>query len=319
MALDPDAIRAHEAFDRPWYYSLELASGLYTPGRLHSNVALTRELLSRVDVEGGGANGGAARTLDIGCQEGMVTLLLERRGAAKPLAYDRFLKRSHFDLIREALDTRFDLIGDVKLADLPAALEERDQGPFDLVVFSGVLYHMFDPLGGIANARGLVRNGGIMLIETAASFDDDMTMHFNSGGRFAPNMLWRVSLPCLEYLLRFSQLEPLDVVSIDKPPLEGPGAGGPHGRVAIACRAVEEPVATAEDEWMASRKLDRDFAEFLDWDAVASDEPPVAYREPDRNLVRREDGILDVYASVRATPQYAADDEQMRLDLDATA
>src|SRR5919198_2451477 len=188
--VDPEEIRNDNAFGRRWYYSLELAPGLFTNGLNPIPVAQTRELLRHVDVEAGGEDGKGARCLDLGLQEGLVDILLERRGAAEVLGYDRALRQSRLALVQRALDTKFDLVGGMKLQDLPAALSEEGRAPFDVVVFSGVLYHMFDPIGGIATARGLVRDGGICLVETAAVFEDSDAMHFKRGGRFTAHGVW---------------------------------------------------------------------------------------------------------------------------------
>ena len=96
-----------------------------------------------------------------------MTLLLERRGAAEVLGYDMLLRSDRLDLVKEALGADFGLIGGIDLADLPPAMIAAGHDPFDVVVFSGVLYHMFDPLTGLAVVRGLVRDGGICLVETA--------------------------------------------------------------------------------------------------------------------------------------------------------
>lgn len=51
--------------------------------------------------------------------------------------------------------------------ELLAATKVRGQGPFDVVVFAGVLYHMIDPLAGMAIARSFLREGGIAVLETS--------------------------------------------------------------------------------------------------------------------------------------------------------
>lgn len=312
--MDPDAIRSSKAFDSKWYYSLELAPGVYTPGREHRNVALTRDLLRRVDVEGGGADGGGARCLDVGIQEGMVSLLLERRGASEVVGYDRELRRGRLDLVQRALDSSFDLVGGMKLQDLTKALEDEGRDPFDVVIFSGVLYHMFDPLGGLASVRGLVRDGGCLLIETAVALDDRDVMHFNSAGRFTPQALWFFTPRLLDYLMRFLRLSPLDVVYFGGGRRRG-SEQPPQGRLAVACRAVSAPVPEPGDEWMARAK-DVDFAEFLDWKAVVSDAPEVGYDESRDGLVRRDNGAVDLQASVSATSPLPVRSEETRLSLE---
>lgn len=251
--MDAEEIRSHPAFNGRWFYKLELAPGLYTPGPDRSAIAQTRELLRRVEVEG-------TRCLDVGTQEAMVPILLNRRGAAEVVAYDIVLPERRLDLVREALGVEFETVGGMGLRDFPQT------EPFDVVIFSGVLYHMFDPLSGLATVRGLVRNGGICIVETMVAFDDSLAMHFNAG-RYTPQALWLMTPSCLDYLLRWLRLEPLDVVRLGT---------GDTGRMAVACRAVEEPVG--DDEWIVTSQRQKGArAESLDWDAVASDAPPVAY------------------------------------------
>ena len=55
--MEPAEIQSDPAFDSTWYYTLELAPGVFTSGRDHWAVAQTRDLLRRVDVEGGGGDG----------------------------------------------------------------------------------------------------------------------------------------------------------------------------------------------------------------------------------------------------------------------
>jgi SAM-dependent methyltransferase len=312
--VDAEEIKKRRAFNHRWYYNLELAPGLFTPGRDHRAVAQTRNLLRRVDIESGGADGGGARCLDVGIQEAMITLLLDRRGGSEVVGYDRVLRQARLNLVREALKPDFKLIGGMKLADLPAALAEERYDPFDVVVFSGVLYHMFDPLGGLAIVRGLVRNGGICLVETTVALDDSDAMHFNRAGRFTPRGLWFVTPRLLEYLLRFLRLKPLDVVHV-------PGAaaedGKPaQGRIAIACRAVPDPVGEPGDAWILRTK-GHDFDEFLSWDAVDSTAPDVVYDDSRKGIVHGDDGRLDVEASIDATEPLETGPDATRLALDA--
>jgi hypothetical protein len=269
-----------------------------------------------VDVEGEEGDAGPARCLDIGTMEALVPILLERRGASV-VAYDRRLRDGHLELVAKALRTEFERIGDFKLAELPRRLEAASLGPpYDLVVLSGVLYHLFDPMMGLAVARGLLRNGGVMIVETMASFDEQVCMHYNDARRFAPSAYWVPSVPALDYLLRFLRLEALDVSL--QGPWEKEGCP-PHGRFAVACRGVPDPLAQPEDPGIAEYRLndDRNFSEFLDWDAVESDHPPVGYAPSEKPLVRRESGALDLLASTLASEPHEVTAEEIRLDLGA--
>jgi SAM-dependent methyltransferase len=343
--LKPEEIQAHEAFAAPgegkqirardkWYHAIELAPGIYSPGKTRRPVALTRELLRHVDVESGGAEGAGARCLDIGLQEGMVTILLERRGGSEVVGYDRAFAEGRLDLVQRALDTKFELIGDMKLQDLPQALRKRDTDPFDVVVFSGVLYHMIDPLGGLAVVRSLVRDGGICLVETAVAFADTVAMHFNALGHFTPgggvrkekaagepqgmmpgslSCFWYITPRCLDYVLRFLRFEPLDMVYLDVN--DGADGSMAEGRVAVACRAVTESPHAPEDEWLANDRHPG-LSEFVDWRHVASELPEVGYANAREGLVRGPAGTVDLQASIEATEPFPVTGDQARLAID---
>ncbi len=295
--MNVDQIRAHPAFGERWYYEIELAPGVVSNGREQRSVAQTRELLRRTDIRG-------KRCLDIGIQEGLVTALMARGGASEALGYDRVLHRDRLELVQTALKVDFDLIGGMKLQDLPRSVT----GAFDVVVFSGVLYHMLDPIAGLATVRGLVRNGGMCLIETMVSPEKTDGMYFNTKGHITKWSLWMITPQLLDYIVRFLRLEPLDVVYLGRP-----------NRVAIACRAVGEPAADADDDWMRSDRYDLDLSEYLDWGRVASDAPEIAYDASRPDLVRRGQGeMIDVAASVAATAPLDVPPDQARMNLGAT-
>jgi hypothetical protein len=65
-----------EATQSDWYYSIALLPGRFTRGREFPNVALTRPLLRRCQVE-------RQRCLDIGTMEGLIPVLLSRRAPGK--------------------------------------------------------------------------------------------------------------------------------------------------------------------------------------------------------------------------------------------
>jgi SAM-dependent methyltransferase len=334
--MRPEEVREHKAFGKNWFHAIELAPDLYSRKPRREPVALTRELLRRTDVESGGVDGGGARCLDVGLQEGLVTLLMERRGASEVLGYDLLLRSDRLELVQKALDARFGLIGGMSLAELPRAMAEAGHGPFDVAVFSGVLYHMFDPLTGLAVVRGLVRDGGICLVETATVLDDSARMFFNTHGVFtaggrrsggkrprpegmmpgSATCFWYLTPRCLDYLLRMLRFEPVDLVYFDT--AEAIEGKPPEARVAVACRAITEPLAEPDDEWLAASQRHRgQFSEFLDWERVRSEAPPVDYDASREGLVRGGAGSVDLHASIAATEPFAVDVEGSTLPLGA--
>ena len=267
--MRPEEIAADPLLEEGWYYSLELAPDLWTKGRDHFNVVLTRELLAGVEL----AEDSTA-LVDIGTQEAMIPVLLRRRGVGSVVASDRILRKRRIELVQRALEVDFELLGGGSINDLGRRLREAGHEPFDLVVFSGVLYHMLDPFGGIASVRGLVRDGGLVLVETTTAFTDDVAIHL-SLGRFSDHSICAPSIGALDAMLRAVGLDPIDAVRLG---IQDKGDGLRLSRCAIACRA-------RSDRQLPKGMGAPDLAEYIDWDRVRSDKPPLDYlpsagREP---------------------------------------
>lgn len=252
-----------------WYHTIELTPGAFTPGCDFANIATTRAVLRRVDVTG-------QACLDIGTMDGLVAVLLARRGARRVVAVDRLDRQAQIDEVRARLGVSFDYRPGLPIRALPALVEAA--GPFDVVVLSGVLYHALDPLAVLAAARGVVRTGGILVVETAAVDDDAVAMHFNAWGRFYPgDNYWLPTTAGLDYVLRWLRLRPLGVAHHHQFADRRTGEHALH-RVAVACRAESDPVAGADDDWMrGTGAFELDLAPWIAWPRLASDQAPVAW------------------------------------------
>jgi hypothetical protein len=137
---------------------------------------------------------------------------------------------------------------------------------------SGVLYHLFSPLSGLATARGLLRNGGLMIVETAAVKTNEPAMYWNSAARFKGEAYFFPSVACLDYFARFLHMEIIDCAYFDWWTLDGL----PTVRVALTCRAVPEAPGHPEDNFMKGTfHTETDIAEHLDWNRCRSTLPRV--------------------------------------------
>ncbi|MDD5585790.1 MAG: methyltransferase domain-containing protein [Alphaproteobacteria bacterium] len=250
--LDPDSIP--EILNRFWYYSMEIAPGVITPGRFSNNYASPRHALSKIDVQG-------LRCLDIGAMEGLVPILWAKRGARQVVAVNPgagciekvdILKKIHdvsFDyLLLPSGTNAYDYLRQVEFA------SEFYKSPFiegykefDLVNLSGVLYHVWSPLHWIASCRPLVREGGLMVISTHLLDTEEPIMEFNVKGRMKmeADTYWYISYPVFQYMLNLFSLKPIGAVAgkINR-------AAGSSVYTSVICRAVEKPDAGADDEWM---------------------------------------------------------------------
>lgn len=188
-----------------WYYEIELENGKFTDGLPRKNLALTRKLLRNVDVNG-------KDCIDIGTAEAVIPVLLKRAGAKSVVAYDRIDSTKKIETVKEAYQVDFDYIAGISLPDLQTTLSKRgDGGFFDLVVFSGVLYHLINPLGLLALVRSFCRVGGLFLLETRTIHDSEAKLIFNEGGKFGKEY-FLATTAWLDYALRMVGLEPLHAI-----------------------------------------------------------------------------------------------------------
>jgi SAM-dependent methyltransferase len=292
-------IEAHPVYRFRWYHHLELAPGLFTRTDGHLNVVLTRYLLQRCSVTG-------LTCLDIGVMDGMISFLLERRQAKRVVAYDRHSKPvdpisngDRFRFVHQVMQSKAEYVWDIPLS----RLRNRLSTPFDVVVFSGVMYHMFDPMSGLGYARSLVRNGGLLLIETAAILDPDALMYFNSHGRYHPGAdFWFTSVGCLDYLMRYFRLKILDTCYLECFPVESRMLL----RVAMVCRALPNHLAEESDNWMRLQDtglIHPDFKDCVDWADVESAKPEVPYSGVNEQLVLHPSlGSVNLYETLKSTP-----------------
>jgi tRNA (mo5U34)-methyltransferase len=197
-----------------WHQRFQLAPGVYTPGA--NDISFLLEQADLPDnIEG-------ATVLDIGATNGGVAFELERCGAARVVAVDIYdANWFGFDQLRTLLKSGVEYL-QATVYELPARLDEQ----FDIVVFSGVLYHLRHPLLALDMVRALTR--GHALIETAvcdsslgASASESLIRYHRLDDLNGDGSNWfEPSVAALADLCRSSGLEPIGVSSW---PAEAPG------------------------------------------------------------------------------------------------
>jgi hypothetical protein len=291
------------AMEKNWYYSIELEKGVFTKGHDHPNLSVTRKLLRTVDFKG-------QDCLDIGTQEAIIPILLKKGGANRVVAYDRNDLTDKIELLQETYGTPFDYLAGLQLTDLPAKLDASGGRFFDLVVFSGVLYHMINPLGLLALVRGFSKVGGLFLIETAVMQHAEPKLVFNVKGKqygfssnyFVPTTTW------LDYVLRMLCLRPLSVE------YTGSNSDSAISRVAILCRSEDTPQPLEkDDEWMMAPFHQKTFSNEsqVDWDGMRQTRSNIELHSAAAPL---KGGL---YEAIRNSAGHKAALPELRLSLDA--
>ncbi|GAC1372361.1 MAG: hypothetical protein NVSMB32_16160 [Actinomycetota bacterium] len=172
-----------------WYHSIDLGQGITTPGTSTTPPLAGAEL---PDFAG-------RSVLDVGAWDGYYSFLAEQQGASRVVALDHYAwcldwgareaywaqcrqrgtipdlsrdtrdfwlteapGRAGFDLAHRARGSRVEaVIGDFMTMDLASL-----GGPFDIVLFLGVLYHLKEPLTALERLRSLCRQ--VVVVETEA-------------------------------------------------------------------------------------------------------------------------------------------------------
>lgn len=144
----------------PWMHSIRLFDDLTVKGGKSTEV-----LEAEAACIFGRVNLADCSVLDVGAWNGYFSFEAKRRGAARVVACDSFTwqhpifrGRETFSLARECLQLNVEDV-EVDATELPANL-----GKFDVVLFLGVFYHLFDPISVLDQVSAMASR--IIIIET---------------------------------------------------------------------------------------------------------------------------------------------------------
>lgn len=176
------------ASDITWFHSVDLGGGFITPGFKGHDM-----LRDEADVVFGYPVAGKT-FLDIGAWDGFFSFEAERRGASRVLATDWHCwggtgwgTQAGFNYSREALSSK---VEDLQI-DVPDITPEA-VGMHDIVLLSGVLYHVTDPLMILKRAADVTRE--CLIVETAVALVDvkEPAMQFLNAmpGNSDPSNFW---------------------------------------------------------------------------------------------------------------------------------
>jgi len=184
-----------------WFHSIDVGNGVVTPGtktpQLHAAEAAA--IFDPIEMNG-------ATVIDIGAWNGYYSFEAKRRGASRVLATDHFCwnhehfrGRETFDLARSALGLEIEALD----IDVPELSPEKVGGKFDVVLFLGVFYHLFDPIDGLRRAASLAND--VLVVETHTDLGDldrpAMVMYPDRELDGDPTSWWGPNNACVRELL----------------------------------------------------------------------------------------------------------------------
>lgn len=160
MSTTMTAEEIREAMQRiEWWHQIELGPGIVTPGRGGSTRRRLEQLHIPDDLSG-------KSFLDIGAWDGAFSFVAEERGAARIVALNE-IPKAGLELAIRARGSRVEPV----TADLHELRPDSLGGPFDVVLFSGVLYHLPNPYAGLERVLAQTKPGGLMICETATDLN----------------------------------------------------------------------------------------------------------------------------------------------------
>jgi tRNA (mo5U34)-methyltransferase len=199
-----DAVRRYQ-----WFHSIDLGNGIVTPGvkspAVHKIEAAA--FFDPIRMEG-------ATVVDIGAWNGFYSFEAKRRGASRVLATDHVAwddetvrGREAFDLSRSVLDLDIEALN----IDVPHISPEK-LGTFDVVLFLGVFYHLFDPIDGLCRAASLAKE--VIVVETHTDLGEldrpAMAMYPGAELNNDASNWWGPNPACVIALLRQFGFEKID-------------------------------------------------------------------------------------------------------------
>jgi tRNA (mo5U34)-methyltransferase len=196
-------IDMQEEIDRQfWWHSIRLPDGRVTPGK--KSLALMDEeasmLFDSIELKG-------KSLLDVGAWNGGFSIEAKRRGASRVVALDynawvnpALQGRRTFDLAIKLCNVE---IGAVERDLSVPALDLSDLGEFDIVLFSGVFYHLVDPIATLRELSRITKETIIVETHIDRSPECRPMMVFYPGKELAndPSNWWGPNPVLIEKLL----------------------------------------------------------------------------------------------------------------------
>jgi tRNA (mo5U34)-methyltransferase len=217
-----------------WWHAIEL-DGFLTSG---TRSTLIGRAFDQIDFKG-------KKVLDVGCWDGLWSFEAEKRGATEVYSIDYVSARGWseqptYQLAHRVLDSRARYYPNMSVYDI----KRLGVVDFDIVIYSGIYYHLLDPLRAFAALRDVMAEGGLMLIEGPV-LDDSDRVFANFYCRHwlvddATNW-WVPTIPCLREWLDCTFFDIVSEISSIKDPAQPQGATA-SSSLSIAMRKLRRVI-----------------------------------------------------------------------------
>ena len=157
---DKDILNKIKKYD--FYHRIKLTDNIITPGINRKQIQKNIDQIRKLDFKN-------KKVLDIGCRDGIYSFEAEKMGATEVIAIDNDISKPAVEFLIPFFNSKVKMY-EMNLFDL----NEKSFGKFDVIIFPGTLYHLRYPFQALKIVSSILKEDGILLIETAIlqeSFD----------------------------------------------------------------------------------------------------------------------------------------------------
>jgi len=199
---------------RKWFHAIDFgdfaSQGRFRPGH-PQNITLYgfMDLIQHVDLKG-------ADVLDIGAVDGISSFGMHAMGAGSVTATDTVNKET-FLRAREVLDLDINYHPHTQIVDFK---DKFTPGSFDAILCAGVIYHMLNPVSAFLECRKIIKEGGLLFMETPYFADEERACIFVNSEAEMVNEIYTYSVPtkaAVQGLMRLAGFEVLATRTITGP------------------------------------------------------------------------------------------------------
>jgi SAM-dependent methyltransferase len=144
-----------------FYHHIKLTDNITTPGIGRSQIKVNIDEIKKINFKG-------KKVLDIGCRDGIYSFEAEKLGAKEVIGIDNDLSKAATEFLIPFFDSKIKMF-QKNIFDLT----EGDFGKFDIIIFPGVLYHLRYPFYALKIVTNLLKNDGVLILETAILNQDN--------------------------------------------------------------------------------------------------------------------------------------------------
>ena len=198
---------SHPSEAAHWFHSITLPDGHVTNGVEILGSEDPEDMIFKYPIEG-------KTVLDIGAWDGYFSFAAEQRKASDVLATDWYCwdgpgwgTKAGFDFAHQRFNSK------VRSASLDVfSLDPKLHGTFDVVLFTGVLYHLPDPLGGLRIAASMCSDHLVVSSATLNASDDRPIMEYAEGVDGDATTYWLPNPACIIAILKQNGFRTFEII-----------------------------------------------------------------------------------------------------------